>query len=453
MPEPSQNILEWDKVNIEDLLKRQEDEYFDRTQGGQDNIGKAIAAFGTKNGGVLLIGQEDFKHGGRVHGIGDESAFQADFSNAVQNVNPRPLTRQEIIKYGEVKLAVIRIQNVGALKPCSYLSVYYERKGDTNAKLSPQEVRNYHLLFGLANPENMPTHAKKSDIDETELELYSHLLKKTKNNILHSVLSNSGFLTVRGAVVLSKEPDKHLEGSFVEVQRYDSIMGSSPLPLGSPVKISKPARQMIEETARIIAQNLPVTRAYEGARMMQGPAIPESVIREAVTNAVAHRNYHSHEHIRIRIYADGFDISNPAAITPRMWEDIEAMHIPYHPNEGIYTFLNPALLYEGKGEGIQKMREELARLGKTAPEFMVIGELPSTFYVRISLSPAKKKDVKRQKLEELLLKKTELTTSDVMHYLQVSRVTAINLLNGFVAQNRLEHTGNARSSKYIIRKI
>jgi predicted HTH transcriptional regulator len=297
----------------------------------------------------------------------------------------------------------------------------------------------------------MPTHAKRKDVDEAELETYSKLIGKSKDNILESVTSANGFLTVRGVVVLVAKPEEHLEGEFIEIQRYDNFMGSPPTPIGSAVKISKPARQMIEDTTRIIEQILPVSRTYEGARMTQEPAIPVSIIREMITNAVAHRNYRSHEHICVRIYADGFDVNNPAVVTEKMWADIQAHQATYHPNEGIYTFLSPAKLYEGRGEGIWKIRAEMERLGKTAPEFKVIGDAPSTFYARVSLTPARAKDVKLQRLEALLSKKKEITTTDVMKHLKVSRVTAINLLKRMVEQGRLEHQGSTRTSRYTVK--
>lgn len=453
---PKGNIPDFDELDIDNLLKRQEDEFFDRTveskDKGQDNIGKAIAGFGTKNGGILLVGQRDFREGGQLVGI-SEAEFQTNFRNAIANVRPTPLTQQKIIEVKGFKLALIRVQDAGNLRPCSYNGVYYERKGDSTPRLNPDEVKKYHLFYGAANAEDMPSHARKSDVDETELEVCAQLIEKTRENILRTVTSEKGFLTVRGVIVLSKKPEAFLEGAFVEIQRYDNVMGSPPVPIGPAIKLSKSARQLIKESAIIIEQNLPVNRVYEGATMVQTPAIPASVIREAVTNAVAHRNYSSHEHIRVRIYADGFDISNPAAITEKMWMEIQASQTTYHPNEGIYTFLNPTQLYEGRGEGIWKMREELRKLGKVAPQFKVIGDAPSAFYARVSLSPEKAKDVKRQKLEELLSGRKEITTSEVMRRLKVSRVTAIGLLNGLVEQGRLEHQGSTKTSKYLVRRV
>lgn len=444
-------IPEFDQVDMNDLLRRPEDETFDRTRGGQDNIGKKIAAFATKNGGLLLIGQEDLKKGGQILGI-DLDQFQQEFTNAIASVKPKPLTQQKIIETGGLKLALVRIQDAGALRPCAYGGTFYERKGSSSPELQPEEVKRYHLMYGAANAEDIPTHAKREDIDEEELKTYSKLLSKTQENILQTITTNRGFLTVRGVAVLAKRPELFLEGAFVEVQKYENLTGTTPVPLGTPIRISRPARIIIEETTQLIEQNLPVVRTYEGAKMTQTPAVPSSVIRETVTNAVAHRNYRSHEHIRVRIYADGFDISNPAAINEKMWNEILTTHTTYHPNEGIYTFLNPAQLYEGRGEGIWKIREELEKLGKVGPEFKVIGDAPATFYARISLSPAKTKDIKRQKLELLIAKKKEITTNEVIRNLKVSRVTAINLLKKLVDQGKLEHQGSTKTSKYIVKQ-
>lgn len=437
-------------IDIEKLLKQQEDENFDRTRGGQDNIGIKITAMGTKNGGMLLVGQDDLAKGGKTPGI-NETDFQREFTNAISNVRPAPLTRQKIFDYKGVKLAVISIQNAGSLRPCSYKGVYYERKGDSNVPLQPEEVKRYHLSYGSANTEDMPTHASRKDIDEEELALYAKKLGKNNKNILDSVTSENNYLTLRGVIVLSKKPEEFLEGCFFEVQRYSSMMGTAPEPVGTALKISKPARQLVEEVTALITQNLPVSRRYEGAKMIEAPAIPVIIIREAVANAVAHRNYRSHEHIRVRIYDDGFDISNPAVLTQKMWFEILSTHTTYHPNEGIYTFLNSVQLYEGRGEGLWKIRDELERLGKTEPEFKVIGETPSTFYVRISLSPAHTRDAQFKVLEKMLGSRADITASDVIKKLNVSRVTAIKLLNTLVDEGRLEHTGAARTSRYIVR--
>ncbi len=443
-------MTQYTPEEIAALLKRVEDETFDRTRGGRDNLGITIAAFATVDGGMLLVGQDDLKNGGAIIGIFEED-FQKEFSNAIANVQPAPLCRIDVVSVDEKKLALVNIQDIGTLKPCSYKGVFYARKGHSSVQLKPDEIKRYHLFHGTANVEDMPSHATKLDIDADELSYYESKLQKSKSNIVDSVSSPKGALTSRGVIVLARKPIDFVEGAFVEIQKYDNMLAASPVPVGSTIIISKPARQMIEETVSIIEQNLPVIRVYEGAKMTQSSAVSISIIRETITNAVVHRNYRSHEHIRVRIYADGFDISNPAAITQQMWHEIQAANTTYHPNEGLYTFLNPVLLYEGRGEGIWKIREELRRLGKTSPEFRVIGDSPSVFYVRISLSPAKVREAKLLKLMNVIEKKGEMTSSDAMRLLNVSRVTAIKLLNSLVKIGALQHEGNTRTSRYLLR--
>jgi len=438
------------ELPIEELVEHKEDETFDRTEGGQDAIGKKIAGFGTKNGGILLVGQTDFKNGGEVIGI--NKGFNKELFQAISNVKPAPLTKSKIVKYQGIRLAIIQIKDVGELKPCAYKKTFYERKSDSNVSLHPEEIRRYHITYGGVNIENLPTHASKKDVDEMQLKKYEELLNKTKENILESIVSNKS-LTIRGVITLAQRPCDYLEGAFIEIQKYDNVIGSPPIPIGTSIKLSKPASVLIEEATKIIIQNLPIQRIYDGAKMIEKPIIPLSVIREVVTNAVAHRNYRSNEHIRIRIFADCFDINNPAVVSERMWKDILANHTTYHPNEGIYTFLNPKHLYEGRGEGIWKIKEELGRLRRLAPEFKVIGDTPSSFYVKISLIASISQDIKMAKLHTMIRNLKSITSSKVMKQLGVSRVTAIKMLNRLVEEGLLYHEGNTKTSKYFPGKI
>ena len=124
------------ELPIEELIKYKEDENFDRTEFGQDPIGKKIAGFGTKNGGILLVGQRDFRSGGDVFGINKE--FHKEFSEAIKNVKPTPLTKSKIVKYKNIELALIQIKDVGELRPCAYKKTFYERKSDSIITLPPE---------------------------------------------------------------------------------------------------------------------------------------------------------------------------------------------------------------------------------------------------------------------------------------------------------------------------
>ena len=89
---------------------------------------------------------------------------------------------------------------------------------------------------------------------------------------------------------------------------------------------------------------------------------------------------------------------------------------------------------------------------KIEPEFKVIGDSPSSFYVKISLSQKISKDVKMIRLSSMIKKNEKITSSKVMKYLGISRVTALKMLNRLVKEGLLEHEGTTKTSKYKLKR-
>ena len=52
----------------------------------------------------------------------------------------------------------------------------------------------------------------------------------------------------------------------------------------------------------------------------------------------------------------------------------------------------------------------------------------------------------------MIKKSKEITSSNVMKYLGISRVTALRILNELVKEGLLEHEGTTKTSKYLVRK-
>ena len=56
------------------------------------------------------------------------------------------------------------------------------------------------------------------------------------------------------------------------------------------------------------------------------------------------------------------------------------------------------------------------------------------------------------RLYSMIKKDKIITSSKVMKYLGVSRVTALKILNELVDSNLLEHEGTTKTSKYMVKK-
>ena len=99
--------------------------------------------------------------------------------------------------------------------------------------------------------------------------------------------------------------------------------------------------------------------SYEGVRRVERYPFPEAAVREAVVNAIAHKNYASGAPIQIRVYDDKISIAD-TCVLPQGWgvEDLLGPHAsePHNPKVASAFFL--AGLVESWGRGVQKIFTE-----------------------------------------------------------------------------------------------
>ena len=95
------------------------------------------------------------------------------------------------------------------------------------------------------------------------------------------------------------------------------------------------------------------------------PSLPERVVREAVVNALMHRNYQSGQPIQVIRYSNRLEIINPGYSLKPEDQLGEPGSIPR--NKVIAAVLHDTHFAETKGSGIQAMRRYLEEAGLSAP--------------------------------------------------------------------------------------
>ncbi|MGI8554585.1 MAG: ATP-binding protein [Dehalococcoidia bacterium] len=124
--------------------------------------------------------------------------------------------------------------------------------------------------------------------------------------------------------------------------------------------------------SRIVGQVLADTPkafslAEDGLHRRDLPLVPREVIREAVVNALMHRNHRQHQPVQIIRYSNRIEIRNPGySLVPddRLGEPGSLTR-----NPKIAAVLHDAGLAESKGTGIRTMREGMRRANLTLPLF------------------------------------------------------------------------------------
>ncbi|HVE20394.1 MAG TPA: ATP-binding protein [Acidocella sp.] len=130
-----------------------------------------------------------------------------------------------------------------------------------------------------------------------------------------------------------------------------------------------PLVSLIPRIMATILDDLPKTFRVEDRSGMRTdmPVLPLRVIREAVVNAVMHRNYQTAQPIQILRYSNRLEIRNPGyslKSQERFSEPGSALRNPH-----IAEILHETRFAETKGSGLKVMREVMAQHGLSAPTF------------------------------------------------------------------------------------
>jgi hypothetical protein len=99
--------------------------------------------------------------------------------------------------------------------------------------------------------------------------------------------------------------------------------------------------------------------------------IPRDVIREAISNAVSHRDYKAMGTVQVRVRKDSVEITNPGSFPPDFsWDAFLDSDGASSPNDAfIAYFLTIQLAFEGIGRGFRIFREYIKQNGKDAISF------------------------------------------------------------------------------------
>ena len=181
---------------------------------------------------------------------------------------------------------------------------------------------------------------------------------------------DSGQATVLGLLLIGLDPSSCLPGAYTQFVRYEGDH------MDSVVVDDQELRTNVVGTAQQLDALLRGhihTRLVEtgGFREETRPDYPIAALREAIMNAIMHRNYESsNAPIRILWFTDRVEISNPGGPYGAVRE---------HNYDRVNDYRNPSLAGALKnlgyvnrfGRGISRIRETLERNGNPPPEFEV----------------------------------------------------------------------------------
>lgn len=395
------SLLDWKEV----VFKGHEIRFVPDKDKASTEVAKDLTCFANTDGGVIVFGIR--KDGERV-GIpaeGKEALLQFIINVAQNNVEP-PLGhlltfdwmtlpdtggQPRLCLKLEIKKALFSVHAPKGRRP-------YWRMADRCEEMTLEQTARAFERRGLILPfEERPLLSAAPDVlDRRRFVDYCRVrygeesdpgeataLRRMQNLKLLAP-DETGRLhpTGVGALLFCPDPERWIPGAFVDVAVYE---GTEP-----DANRQRDARtfrgtvvEHIEVTLEYLRQSpyVPVAASKDGLGRTDRPAYSLRALQEALVNALVHRDYSVVSQVRVFIFRDRIEISNPGGLHNTLRpEDLYAGCQPLRRNQMLAGFLRDytspitgRAYMEARGEGFLAMVRECERLTGRRPELVLIG--------------------------------------------------------------------------------
>lgn len=141
-----------------------------------------------------------------------------------------------------------------------------------------------------------------------------------------------------------------------------------------------PLYEQIDEAEGFVLRNIRLGARIEGLYREDYYEIPRTAIREAIVNAVVHRDLQASSCVQVALYDDRLEVTSPGTLYGGLTLEDALGGTTRLRNPRVANALMQMDLFENWGTGIRRIREACAEAGLPEPEFR---ELGSAFRVNI----------------------------------------------------------------------
>ena len=421
--------------------------------GERREIVETCAALASAQGGRIYIG---VRNNGTVVGVqigkGTLEGLANDIAqNTVPKLVPAITTVQEA---GQTVIIVEVAQN--PTKPVSAYGRAYRRSGRTNQVLAASEIAELYLTSrGVTWDETVRADATLGDIDADKVRKFLSRARSERQweidaqtpveRALRQLnLMKNGQLTIAALLLFGKNPQRFLLQAKMRCAR---LKGDDEVEFLDLKVIEGDIIQQVEEAMAFVRRNTSMAAKIEGKlERTERWEYPPDAVREAITNAVCHRDYADSGNVVVRVFDDRLEVSNPGGLPAGMTvEDLKKPHESKPRNKLVADAFFRIKYIEQFGTGIRRIINDYREAGVPEPEFESRGDAFRTVFRKII--PAELRfaglglNERQIKALEHLLAHGRITRSDYQTVAATTERTAKRDLNELVKKQVLMKRG------------
>ncbi|MBQ9279413.1 MAG: putative DNA binding domain-containing protein [Lachnospiraceae bacterium] len=372
----------------------------------RDEYLKWICGFANAQGGVLNIGIND---NGVPVGLKDTKSLMEEIPNKivtllgiVADVN---LQEKDGIEYIEI---VVPKSNM----PIAYKGVYHYRSGSTKQELRGQALQDFLLKkLGMTWDDMVDERASLDDINPEAVAYFQRIAVANKRMAKEAVsddvkvvldnlnlINESGQIKKAALLLFGKKPEKFVSAPYFRIGRFRK--DDTDLLFQDSVECD--LIRMADRVVELLKSKYLISPIhYEGLQRIEDLEVPEDALREAIFNAIIHKDY-SGAHIQMKVWDDRIEIWNDGGLPYDMSiEKLLGQHSSKPRNVNIASVFYKAGFIESWGRGILKIQKGFEDAGMKAPLFEEdCGGVRVTLYRNVGISASNEKNVQKKQAEK-----------------------------------------------------
>ena len=394
-------------------------------------------------GGVIIFGIDESQDYKEV-GVYDSQDIQKKINEQCLQMEPvvRPLLT--VVQRDGKAFVSAEIPSIDlADRPVFYkgrgrLKGSYTRVGDSDEPMTEYEVYSYEA-YRKKYQDDIRTvqRVTLSSLKQEKLNYYIDLLKKDKPNLtnldnktiyeLMSITRNNE-VTLSSTMLFSPYPQAYFPQLCITAIAVPGTEIGDTGDLGERFldnqRIEGTIPEMLEEAIHFVNKNMKhmtIINPNTGAREDKTD-YPITAIREAIINALVHRDYSVHTEgmpIQIIMYEDRMEIKNPGGIYGRIKVDQLGKMQPDTRNPVLALALETLGITENRYSGIPTIRKEMEKYNLKQPKFA--DERGSFIVIFYKESNAINTDIESDNILQFC--KTPRTRKEICEYLKLSSIT------------------------------
>ena len=410
-------------------------------------VKKEVVAFANTNGGTIYIGVQD---NGGIIGLDNPDFVMQQIANAV-----RDSIRPDVSMFTNIELVMKENKNVikitvqqGTKKPY-YLtdkglkpSGVYVRSGAASAPASEDAIR---MMIKMTDGESFENN--RSLVQDLTFASLNREMELRQLECSQVQMKNLGILTgddiYTNLGLLVSDQCKH-SIKFAVFQGTDKL-------------VFKDRKEMAGSLFDQLTDAFKTIDFYNGTKATFHELMrtderdyPEEAVREALLNAIVHREYAFSGSTIINLYSDRLEIISLGGLVSGMSLEAAMLGASQARNERLASLFYRMKLIEAYGTGISKIMSCYKGL-HVQPKFE---NVEGAFRVILPNTHAQEINVEEEKylpILKLFEKQKEITRNDVEEALGVGTTHAVNILNEMLAKDLIKKVGSGRLTRYVVK--